>query len=102
MKLSVLFKPSLKSRSYYLTMNLDVLHACRDRPWLMQLCRWLPVAVGTMVLAAWLLGYALSTLAVPALLLICLIVCVLLYILSKETEGQIGVAVAGHERRKDS
>ena len=83
-------------------MNLSMRKACRNWPWLMQLCRWLPVAVGTTVLAAWALGYPLSTLAVIALLLLCLIVCALLYILSKETEGQIGVAVAGHERRKDS
>lgn len=79
--------------------NKDVYEGCNKTSLLAKLCRWLPLAIAAGVLVAWVTGYSLPTLAAIALLLLCPLICLVLYLQSKETERQISSAVGEEKLR---
>ena len=83
-------------------LKKDMHKGCKKHGPLAKLCRWLPLAIIGGVLIAWITGYSLPSLPIIALLLLCPIVCLALYLQSKETERQILGAVGESFRRKDA
>ena len=69
-----------------------------ERGWLKILCRLLPVATAVGAMAAVTLGFPFPVLSVAGLLLICIGICAVLWLQSKDTERQIDVAVEEHRR----
>ncbi len=66
---------------------------CPERMWLARLCRLIPMAAAAAALTAVALGYPLPILSAAGLLLVCLAVCLVLWLQSKETDRQIETAV---------
>lgn len=67
--------------------------ACPERTWLARLCRLIPTATAAAALLAVALGYPLPVLSAAGLLLLCVAVCLVLWLQSRESERQIETAV---------
>ena len=66
----------------------------------MRLCRWLPLVSGTGAVAILLLGYPLPAVAIIALMVLCPVICLVLYAQGKDTEQKIAASVGGRDPKK--
>lgn len=63
-----------------------------------RLCRWLPLLTAGALLAGMALGYSPQFWAAVGLLLLCPLVCLVLYFQSRETERQVADVERGRQR----
>src|SRR3990172_9135073 len=92
---STFFLPPLRSGPHNQDVDINEHEGCNRQPWLARLCRWIPLVIGTGVVAAWILGYPLPLLVAATLLLVCPLICLVLYMQAKEAERQIAASVPG-------